>query len=332
MKEEKKSENIESTKGWKQKIVNPRFHQSILMVSLITALITLPVFIIVYRFVPSIILPIGDGFKLDHILTFSLVFSLIFIFVRTFRLYVYIIAISGLIVMTITNFSGIYTMNDLFYDYKTLLFDLSHDTVAKKSGDLSPDIEIELQLREAIDYNQPEVREFAVNSAVKNFKDQESLASNYKLIQYFSVFKEIVSAWDYVSDPEGEDYYSKASETIHLLQSDGKFKGDCDDYSILMAASIKAIGGEVRLVRTTIVGTDGSEVGHLFPEVKVGTEGQIKEISYLIKTVLFSKEAGEKKLNYYLDNKGYIWLNFDYNDKYPGGRYQSEIRNSTIRI
>jgi hypothetical protein len=277
-------------------------------------------------------LPIGEGFRLDHILTFLLLFSLIFLFVRTFRLYIYIIAIIGLVGMTITNFSGVYTLNNLADDYKELLFDLSKDTMDKKKNEVSSDISIELELREAIDYTNPTVREYAVNSAVKNFKEQENLASNYKLIQYFSIFKEVVNIWEYVNDPSGEDYYSKASETIGLLKSDGKFKGDCDDYSILIASCIKAIGGEVRLVRTTIVSENGEEVGHLYPEVKIGTEADIKEINYLIKTILFPNESDGKDINYYLDAKGYIWLNFDYNDRYPGGRYQSEIRNSSIRV
>lgn len=332
MEEDENIENRNQEKKWYHNLANARFHQSVLMVSIISAFITLPLFIIVYRFVPEVVLPIGNGFKLDHILTFVFVFSFVFIFVRTFRLYIYIIAIVGLIAMTVTNFSGVYTMEDLVDDYKELLFDLSKQTVSKKNKDLGPDIEIELELREAIDYNNSTVREYAVNNAVKNFKEQENLASNYKLIQYFSIFKEIVNSWEYVNDPSGEDYYSKASETINLLKADGKFKGDCDDYSILVAACIKAIGGEVRLVRATIVDEDGSEIGHLYPEVKVGTEEEVKEINYLIKTVLFPKEAKGKDLHYYLDAKGYIWLNFDYNDLYPGGRYQTEIRNSTIRI
>ena len=325
--------DIEQEKEEKKpnKFLNARFHQSILMVSVITAFITLPVFIVLYKYVPKIELPIGDGFRLDHILTFLFIFTLVYVFVRTFRLYIYIIAIIGLIIMTITNFSGIYTLNDLVDDYKELLFNLSQDTIERKKEDLSPDITIELELREAIDYTNPKVRDYAVNVAVKHFKNMESLASNYKLIQYFSVFKEVVNSWDYVNDPSGEDYYSKASQTIDLLKSDGRFKGDCDDYSILIAACIKAIGGEVRLVRTTIQGENG-EVGHLYPEVKVGTEDDIKEINYLIKQILFPNESKNKKINYYLDVKGYIWLNFDYNDRYPGGRYQSDIRNSTIRI
>ncbi|MCB0478409.1 MAG: hypothetical protein KDC84_09615 [Crocinitomicaceae bacterium] len=332
MEESNNIPEAEPPKKWYHNLTNARFHQSILMISLITAFITLPVFIIVYRYVPKLELPIGDGFRLDHILTFILIFSLVFIFVRTFRFYIYIIAIIGLIGMTFTNFTGMYTMGDLVHDYKELLFDLSKETVKSKGENVSPDVEIELELREAIDYTNPVVREYAVNNAVKNFKDQEGLASNYKLIQYFSVFKEIVNGWEYVNDPSGEDYYSKASETINLLQADGKFKGDCDDYSILMAACIKAIGGEVRLVRATIKSDNGEEVGHLYPEVKVGTEKDMKEINYLIKTVLFPSEASGKELHYYLDPKGYIWLNFDYNDFYPGGRYQTEIRNSTIRI
>jgi hypothetical protein len=62
--------------------------------------------------------------------------------------------------------------------------------------------------------------------------------SDYRtLIQCFAVFKEINSRWNYVSDPKDGDYIATASESLSY------FSGDCDDHSILMAASVRAIGG-----------------------------------------------------------------------------------------
>ena len=151
-------------------------------------------------------------------------------------------------------------------------------------------------------------------------------------VPYFSIFKEVHSKWNYVYDPLSEEYYSKASETLTQLDFDDSFKGDCDDHSIMMAACIKAVGGEVRLVRTKVTLSDGREVGHLYPEVKFGNTKDLENVVYLIKNVFFVEETKDKTIHYYQDPKGFIWLNFDYNDKYPGNKYQSDIRESEIEI
>jgi hypothetical protein len=58
--------------------------------------------------------------------------------------------------------------------------------------------------------------------------------SDYRtLIQCF-VFKEINSRW-IISDPKDGDYIN-AKRIVEL------FSGDCDDHSILMAASVRAWG------------------------------------------------------------------------------------------
>src|SRR5690606_35626116 len=116
----------------------------------------------------------------------------------------------------------------------------------------------EKELREAIDYTNPDLRNYAASIGIKHFEDKTHFSKNKRWVQFFSVFKEIFSQWKYVYDPANEDYYSKASQTLKQLEYDGYFKGDCDDYSIMMAACIKAIGGEVRLVRTTVKRTNGN--------------------------------------------------------------------------
>jgi transglutaminase-like putative cysteine protease len=138
--------------------------------------------------------------------------------------------------------------------------------------------------------------------------------------------------WNYVYDPQNEDYYSKASETIGQLDFDDSFKGDCDDHALLIAACIKAVGGEVRLIKTKVVLKDGRKVGHLYPEVKFGNVKDLETVVYLIKTIFFKDKTINKNINYYQDTKGFIWLNYDYNDSYPGGAYQSDIRESEIMI
>ena len=164
------------------------------------------------------------------------------------------------------------------------------------------------------------MRNYAASIAIKNFEDKAHFSSNRRWVQYFSVFKEVFGQWKYVYDPANEEYYSKASETVDQLRYDEYFKGDCDDYSIMMAACIKAIGGEVRLVRTTVNRDDGRQIGHLYPEVKFGSTEDLETVVYLIKNIYFPEESKGKPIYYFEDKKGFIWLNFDYNDKYPGGK------------
>jgi hypothetical protein len=76
--------------------------------------------------------------------------------------------------------------------------------------------------------------------------------------------------------PKDGDYIATASESLSY------FSGDCDDHSILMAASVRAIGGTPRLIHTK---------GHIYPEILIGTLNDLETVNYLIKNVLFEKES-----------------------------------------
>jgi transglutaminase-like putative cysteine protease len=151
-----------------------------------------------------------------------------------------------------------------------------------------------------------------VRSATTYFTDVPVEGDGYTLIQAFSIFKVINGTWIYVSDPKGGEYFAKASESVDLLA------GDCDDHAILMAACIKAIGGDVRLVRTT---------GHIYPEMKVGDAKAMERAATLIRKELFPDQAGHAALFYHTDAKGERWINLDYTRNYPGG----EVMNETIK-
>lgn len=302
--------------------------QSTLLIGLIAAVLTLPPFLVVYHYVQPISIA---SFRIDHILTFLLLFLLIFLIVKRLRLLFYVIMLLGLVAITFSTIFGGYSVMSLYHDYKALLFSLQNNPVEFSFSKKNKEFTNEDRLRMAIDYKQKDVRAFALNIAVAHFEEYVS-AANRKVIQSFSVFREIRKRWVYVHDPAFEDYYAQASETVKLLNFDNRFKGDCDDYSILMAACIKAIGGEVRLVRTEVLREDGSTVGHIYPEVYIGDEKDLEKVTYLIKEELFPLEAKGKPIYYHQDDEGRIWLNFDYNDFYPGGKYQSAIRESQIDI
>jgi hypothetical protein len=161
----------------------------------------------------------------------------------------------------------------------------------------------------AIEYQNPKIRNFAVMATSKHFKNIKGYSDYRTIIQCFAVFKEINNRWNYVNDPKNDDYIASASESLDY------FSGDCDDHSILMAASVKAIGGTPRLIHTK---------GHIYPEILIGSLKDLEKVNFLIKNVLFVNESHGKQLHYHVDERGQIWMNLDYTATYPGGPFLSE--------
>jgi hypothetical protein len=161
----------------------------------------------------------------------------------------------------------------------------------------------------AIDYENPKVRDFAIMSVNKYFKNIKGYHDYFTLIQCFAVFKEINTNWNYVSDPKGHEYIASASESVQYLS------GDCDDHSVLMAACIQSIGGIPRLIHTD---------GHIYPEILIGNKSNMEIVNYLIKKILFPAESKGKQLHYHIDERGNVWLNLDYTAKYPGGPFMKK--------
>ncbi|OKL40509.1 transglutaminase domain-containing protein [Pontibacter flavimaris] len=149
----------------------------------------------------------------------------------------------------------------------------------------------------------PRVRAFAVENSTRFFHD-EYYRKFGKVTRYFSLFKHIRQNWRYVNDPLGMDYYSPPTESMQLLA------GDCDDYSILMASSVMAIGGEARIVITQ---------NHMYTEVKMGHVDDLDKISYAVRT-LFPDEVADGKIHFHETGED-LWINFDYTAEHPGGPF-----------
>ena len=279
----------------------------LIMVSL---LITVPVFIMIYRYVPDFILSMnGKDIRLDHIVTGVIVFASIRFVLGLIEHLVVYVAIAVFILLLIIHLSGWYTYSDFTHRYYDLVAYVESNPVKIPFlKDEKMTIRNARQIREAIDYHNPDVRNFAVKISQANFNDPALYREYGNIIRYFSIFSEVVK-WTYIPDPAGEEYYAKASESIHHLS------GDCDDYSILMAACIKAVGGEVRLIHTK---------SHLYPEVKICHMRDFDKIINLIKRKLFLKESLGGSIYYHVDRDDNVWLNFDYTTRYPGGPFMNE--------
>ncbi len=179
-------------------------------------------------------------------------------------------------------------------------------------------ISVESDIISSIDYNHSEVKQFSNQAAINYFtEDNDKYFNNYgNIIRYFSVFKTINGAWKYVSDPSDEEHFANASESLNSMA------GDCEDYSIMMAACIKAVGGKTRIVWVK---------EHAFPIVLVASDKyeynlKVKPLLNLLFTDIYEEDFGV------VQNEEGIWLNFDYTKSYPGGPFLNKEVIKLIKI
>nr|WP_314896691.1 transglutaminase [uncultured Flavobacterium sp.] len=276
------------------------------IIFVLNILIAIPVFIIVHQ---NLINP-NWFLNIDRVVLFIVMVVAIQIILRFLRTIILICIVLYLLVLLYGSVIGNYGFNSVFEDYNSMMYSMSdnpypQDIIIAK---LLP-FPNKSKIINAIEYQNPKIRNFAVMATSKHFKNIKGYSDYRTIIQCFAVFKEINQRWNYVSDPKERDYIATASESL------GYFSGDCDDHSILMAASIKSIGGTPRLIHTK---------GHIYPEILIGSKNDLEKVNFLIKNVLFVNESNEKQLHYHIDERGQVWLNLDYTATYPGGPFLSE--------
>lgn len=276
------------------------------IIFVLNILIAIPVFIIAHE---NLINP-HWVFNIDRVLLFLLIIVVIQLILRLLRTIILICILLYLLVLFYGTVIGNYGFNSLFEDYNAMMYSMydnpyPQDIIIAK---LLP-FPNKSEIINAIEYENPKVRNFAIMATSKHFKNIKGYSDYRTIIQCFAVFKEINQRWNYVSDPKDGDYIASASESLNY------FSGDCDDHSILMAACVRAIGGTPRLIHTK---------GHIYPELLIGSQNDLEKVNFLIKNVLFPKESNHKQLHYHIDEHGQIWLNLDYTANYPGGPFLSE--------
>ncbi len=269
-------------------------------------LIAIPIFIIIHQ---NIVDP-NWPFQLDRILLFIVILTVIQLVLRLMRTIIIVCIGLYCIALVYGSFSGKYGFKSVIEDYQFMVYAMNdspnpQDIIISK---LLP-FPNKSKIIDAIEFENPKVRDFALSATLKDFKEVRGYANYRTIIQCFAVFKEINSRWNYVSDPKGKDYIANATESLRY------FSGDCDDHSILMAACIKSIGGTPRLIHTG---------GHIYPEIWIGKKPDLEIVNFLIKKVLFVEESKGKTIHYHIDERGQIWLNLDYTATYPGGPFMSE--------
>nr|WP_294930992.1 transglutaminase [uncultured Flavobacterium sp.] len=277
-----------------------------IIIMVLSLLITIPVFIILHQN----LIDLEWSFNLDRIFIFLLVFAAIFFFLMLLRTIILICIALYLLVLFYGTVIGDYGFTEISEDYNSMIYTMSdnpfpQDIIVAK---LLP-FPNKSKIINAIEYQDPKVRNFAIMATTKHFKNIKGYSDYRTIIQCFAVFKEINDRWNYVNDPKEGDYIATASESLQY------FSGDCDDHSILMAAAIRSIGGTPRLIHTK---------GHIYPEILIGSMIDLEKVNYLIKNVLFVKESKGKIIHYHIDERGQVWMNLDYTAQYPGGPFLYE--------
>lgn len=157
-------------------------------------------------------------------------------------------------------------------------------------------------LEEACDYDLPYTKAFANDLAGRS-------KGSFNPGQICEIFKYCYNKWRYVNDPNGHEYVARASESIACNLS-----GDCDDFAVLIASCLLAVGADV-CVNTGF----NPDTGHAFTEVDISIfdKGVVLDIirehfpQYDI-TMLNTREDGR-----------HLWLNLDWWAAHPGGQYYS---------
>ena len=179
----------------------------------------------------------------------------------------------------------------------------------------SPTEEFVQRVRDAIDYWSSTTRNFAKSLIDPDHGGPYSIAQICDVWDYCSP-RACGGHWVYVSDPvtsSGQLFNpTPASETIEAWVMTGDLRGDCDDYAVLNAALIRAIGGSTRFV----VAARGSQ-RHAYAEVFLSdSESHAQRLaSYIYRRYRINW------VNWEVDEDGKIWLNLDWQACYPGGPF-----------
>ncbi len=145
----------------------------------------------------------------------------------------------------------------------------------------------------------------------KSLELTENFDSEDRVSKICTIFDFVYRGWNYSRDPFGQEYFEKAGVSIYTMT------GDCDDYAILMVSMFKSLGGDGRVICVS---------GHAYPEVLLGKDLSSEELDKLLAGIneYYSSKGSRsrlRRLNYHKDSDGTFWLNMDYQQRLPGGRF-----------
>jgi PKD repeat protein len=141
-----------------------------------------------------------------------------------------------------------------------------------------------------------------------------------RLDQICSIYDYMIANWNFVSDWSGLDLFQYSNYTLRKGSEVGRSgKGDCDDFSILLASLIESIGGTPRIIFAY-----SPAGGHAYTEVYLGKTNN-KDLDRMLKWLRTEYKVND--VNIHKDDKnGDVWLNMDWwkdsgGATHPGGPF-----------
>jgi transglutaminase-like putative cysteine protease len=167
--------------------------------------------------------------------------------------------------------------------------------------DLHPVSSYQEAVRPAI----PVVRDFAAGIAGEHPGSfhrswPDPVPSRTGVEQVLAIHRYVAARWRYVNDPlyiRG-NYFSPPERTIA-----NSFVGDCDDFAILLASAVEAIGGTVRILHGTC-----QDSAHAWAEAYIGDRDGWRETEAVVRSHFPDRRIERKQLR---QNEGY-WLSLDW--------------------
>jgi hypothetical protein len=154
----------------------------------------------------------------------------------------------------------------------------------------------------------------------------------FNIDQICYIYKYVRDNWEYVPDPRGIDYISSGNNTITLAEKIASRQnksvagaGDCDDYAVLTASLIEAIGGTTRVVLAY-----GGDAGHAYTEVYLGDIDSNSTKAIL--NWLRSKYNCNLVYGHLTEENKTFWLNLDWNSTHPGGALYKSPKQSIAYV
>jgi hypothetical protein len=275
--------------------------------NLLGLLTILPLAPLINRVIPPILI---GGWNADLLVAIVISFFLVRFIIWIFKPLVIPAFLMVCIVLVFNLLTTNYNLRSMVNDYKKLVVS-NWNNKDRKEKDLyliKPslfDSEVGKAvkgLKSKINYKDSVVRNFAVTHSLDYFDEYYNKYGS--VVRLLSLFRYINKNFKYVSDAQKDEYYATPRETI-----ENKLGGDCDDHTILMISTMKAIGAKCRMVLT---------VDHVYPEIHCGT----KESFLLMQNAIVNLFADQNFSGlYYREENGQYWLNLDYSARHPGGPY-----------
>ena len=140
-----------------------------------------------------------------------------------------------------------------------------------------------------------------------------SIDQIFAIYDYMRYGRNDVGEWVYVSDPSESlneaDSFRFANDTLRLgemIKHSGV--GDCDDFAIVMASLVRAIGGSSRIV--VVQGENGDPV-HAYSEVYLGILDEPDDDIYYLAELAGLKYNADRVYAHIDPSTKAVWLNLD---------------------